>query len=148
MKYTVAVLTLLSVAVAVSAEETADPKVIPGKLNVHRYEGPKDCDDEDKIMAGKFVKMHYTGSIHEISETGEKGKKFDSSLDRGDTFDFQVGVGQVIKGWDVGLVNLCKGVKVRAISSICTANCYAIIINITITIIITTIHNRISMMYA
>ncbi|MGK3741247.1 MAG: FKBP-type peptidyl-prolyl cis-trans isomerase, partial [Bacillariaceae sp.] len=31
-----------------------------------------------------------------------------------------VGVGQVIKGWDVGLVNLCKGVKVRAITSIFT----------------------------
>ncbi|MGK3759150.1 MAG: FKBP-type peptidyl-prolyl cis-trans isomerase [Bacillariaceae sp.] len=122
MKYTATVLTLVSVAVvAVSAEDAAaDPKVIPGKLNVHRYEGPKDCDDEDKIMAGKFVKMHYTGSIHESSETGEKGKKFDSSLDRGATFDFQVGVGQVIKGWDVGLVNLCKGVKVRAITSIFT----------------------------
>lgn len=104
MKYTAAVLTLLSVAVAVSAEETADPKVIPGKLNVHRYEGPKDCDDDDKIMAGKFVKMHYTGSIHESSEAGEKGKKFDSSLDRGNTFDFQVGVGQVIKGCVVVVV--------------------------------------------
>ena len=107
MKYTAAVLTLLSVAVAVSAEETADPKVIPGKLNVHRYEGPKDCDDDDKIMAGKFVKMHYTGSIHESSEAGEKGKKFDSSLDRGNTFDFQVGVGQVIKGCVVVVVYVC-----------------------------------------
>ena len=44
--------------------------------------------------------------------------------------------------WDVGLVGLCKGVKVRAITSICTANCYAIII------IITTIHNMISMIYS
>jgi FKBP-type peptidyl-prolyl cis-trans isomerase len=144
MKFKAAVLTLLTVAVAVSAEETADPKIIPGKLNVHRYEGPKDCDDEDKIMAGKFVKMHYTGSIHESSGTGEKGKKFDSSLDRDDTFDFQVGVGQVIKGWDVGLVNLCKGVKVRATTSICTANCCAIIIIFTII----TIQNRISMIYS
>ena len=44
--------------------------------------------------------------------------------------------------WDTGLVGLCKGVKVRAITSICTANCYAIII------IITTIHNMISMIYS
>ena len=47
--------------------------------------------------------------------------------------------------WDVGLVGLCKGVKVRAITSICTANCYAIII---IIITIGTIHNMISMIYS
>ena len=51
--------------------------------------------------------------------------------------------------WDVGLVGLCKGVKVRAITSICTANCYAIIIIIIIIITtISTIHNMISMIYS
>ena len=48
--------------------------------------------------------------------------------------------------WDTGLVGLCKGVKVRAITSICTANCYAIIIIIITTI--STIHNMISMIYS
>merc|ERR1719469_1363454 len=55
--------------------------------------------------------MHYTGTIDESSTTGEKGKKFDSSRDRDETFDVQIGTGQVIKGWDEGIVGLCKGSK-------------------------------------
>ena len=41
--------------------------------------------------------MHYTGTIDKSSPTGTAGEKFDSSRDRGQTFDFQIGVGQVIK---------------------------------------------------
>jgi FKBP-type peptidyl-prolyl cis-trans isomerase len=39
----------------------------------------------------------------------------DSSRDRGSTFDFQIGVGQVIKGWDEGIVGLCVGAKAKLI---------------------------------
>ena len=49
--------------------------------------------------------MHYTGTIDESSPAGEKGEKFDSSRDRGQTFDFTCGVGQVIKGEDDA--NIC-----------------------------------------
>lgn len=59
--------------------------------------------------------MHYTGTIDESSETGEKGSKFDSSRDRGQTFDFQIGQGRVIKGWDEGIIGLCKGAKATLI---------------------------------
>ena len=60
------------------------------------------------FQAGDQLKMHYTGTIAETSEKGEKGKKFDSSLDGGrDPFDFQLGQGQVIKGWDQGIVIAC-----------------------------------------
>ena len=69
-------------------------------LKVDVYEGPTECSDEEKVAAGKFLSMHYTGTIDESSETGEKGKQFDSSRTRGETFDFAIGVGQVIKGWD------------------------------------------------
>jgi len=57
--------------------------------------------------------MHYTGIIHPDSETGEAEKKFDSSRDRGDDewFEFQVGNGQVIAGWDEGLLGMCVGEK-------------------------------------
>jgi len=48
--------------------------------------------------------MHYTGTL-------EDGTKFDSSLDRNDPFKFTLGVGQVIKGWDQGLINMCVGDK-------------------------------------
>mmetsp|Transcript_1565 Transcript_1565/g.2147 ORF Transcript_1565/g.2147 Transcript_1565/m.2147 type:complete len:210 (-) Transcript_1565:212-841(-) len=74
-------------------------------------DGPKECEDSDKVLAGKYLSMHYTGTIDESSATGEKGKKFDSSRDRDQTFDFQIGQGSVIKGWDEGLIGLCKGAK-------------------------------------
>ena len=61
------------------------------------------------------LKMHYTGTIDASSAAGEKGKQFDSSRDRGATFDFEIGAGRVIQGWDEGLVGLCKGAKATLI---------------------------------
>ena len=63
---------------------------------------PDGCDDARKSVAGDSLSMHYTGSIHDSSSTGEKGKVFDTSLKRGKPFDFVLGAGQVIKGWDEG----------------------------------------------
>lgn len=85
------------------------------ELSVDVYEGPTDCGDDEKVSVGKFLKMHYTGTIDESSETGEKGKTFDSSLDRGEPFDVQIGQGMVIAGWDEGLVGLCKGAKAKLV---------------------------------
>jgi FKBP-type peptidyl-prolyl cis-trans isomerase FkpA len=59
----------------------------------------------DTAAAGKKVSVHYTGWL---LFGGEKGKKFDSSKDRGDPFEFPLGGGQVIKGWDEGV----QGMKV------------------------------------
>ncbi len=56
---------------------------------------------------GKTVFVHYTGWL---SNNGAKGSKFDSSVDRGEPFAFQLGAGRVIKGWDEGV----KGMKVGA----------------------------------
>ena len=84
---------------------------LAAELDVKVYEGPTECSDEEKVKSGDYLTMHYTGTIDETSETGEKGSKFDSSRDRGQTFDVQIGVGQVIPGWDKGIVGLCKGAK-------------------------------------
>jgi peptidylprolyl isomerase len=57
---------------------------------------------------GQSCEMHYTGWLW---ENGKKGEKFDSSLDRGRPFSFQLGVGQVIKGWDEGVATMQVGGK-------------------------------------
>lgn len=57
---------------------------------------------------GKKVSVHYTGWL---DKNGEKGAKFDSSIDRGMPFMFIVGVGQVIAGWDQAVMDMKVGEK-------------------------------------
>ena len=57
---------------------------------------------------GQTCVMHYTGWLY---ENGAKGKKFDSSVDRGQPFDFPIGTGRVIKGWDEGVATMQVGGK-------------------------------------
>jgi len=59
-------------------------------------------------QTGQRCVMHYTGWLY---EDGAKGKKFDSSLDRGKPFQFTIGVGQVIGGWDEGVATMQVGGK-------------------------------------
>ncbi|MBH0210260.1 MAG: FKBP-type peptidyl-prolyl cis-trans isomerase [Nitrospira sp.] len=58
----------------------------------------------DVAVAGKTVSVHYTGWL-------ENGKKFDSSVDRGQPFSFPLGAGRVIKGWDEGVQGMKVGGK-------------------------------------
>jgi FKBP-type peptidyl-prolyl cis-trans isomerase len=55
---------------------------------------------------GQTVVVHYTGRL-------SNGKKFDSSIDRGEPFEFRIGVGQVIQGWDQGVMTMKIGGKRR-----------------------------------
>jgi FKBP-type peptidyl-prolyl cis-trans isomerase len=56
--------------------------------------------------SGQRVQVHYTGWLN---EGGTKGKKFDSSKDRGQPFVFGLGAGQVIRGWDEGVAGMKVG---------------------------------------
>ena len=58
--------------------------------------------------AGQVCVMHYTGWLY---QNGKKGEKFDSSVDRGKPFEFPLGRGAVIRGWDEGVASMKVGGK-------------------------------------
>ncbi|XP_074287252.1 peptidyl-prolyl cis-trans isomerase FKBP15-1 [Silene latifolia] len=63
---------------------------------------PATC--EFKAHKGDKIRVHYRGSLTD-------GTVFDSSFERGDPIEFELGSGQVIKGWDQGLLGMCVGEK-------------------------------------
>ena len=74
---------------------------------------PSGLQYEDTVLgtgaiakAGQHVKVHYTGWLY---NDGVQGAKFDSSKDRGQPFEFSLGAGQVIKGWDEGVQGMSVG---------------------------------------
>ena len=78
-------------------------------------ETPSGLKYEDAVVGtgaspqkGQKCVMHYTGWLY---SNGAKGAKFDSSLDRGQPFDFALGKQQVIKGWDEGVAGMKVGGK-------------------------------------
>lgn len=60
---------------------------------------------------GFNVSVHYTGWLYDEKAEGHKGTKFDSSLDRKQPFEFALGAGQVIQGWDEGFAGMKIGGK-------------------------------------
>lgn len=68
-----------------------------------------------EVRAGKPVVVHYTGWLYDPAAPDGKGKKFDSSRDRGEPFEFPLGGGRVIKGWDEGVVGMRVGGQRRLI---------------------------------
>lgn len=58
---------------------------------------------------GHTVQVHYTGWLHKPMATGGRGKKFDSSRDRGEPLEFVLGAGRVIKGWEQGILGMKVG---------------------------------------
>uniref|UniRef100_A0A3B3RYJ3 peptidylprolyl isomerase n=1 Tax=Paramormyrops kingsleyae TaxID=1676925 RepID=A0A3B3RYJ3_9TELE len=91
-----AVVTLLSFAPG--AVQGADKK----KLQIGIKKRVDNCPI--KSRKGDVLNMHYTGKL-------EDGTEFDSSLPRNQPFTFTLGTGQVIKGWDQGLLGMCEGEK-------------------------------------
>jgi len=62
-----------------------------------------------EATAGRNVSVHYTGWLYDETFLNHKGKKFDSSYDRNQPFDFSLGAGRVIKGWDQGVAGMKVG---------------------------------------
>jgi FKBP-type peptidyl-prolyl cis-trans isomerase FkpA len=64
-----------------------------------------------EAAVGNTVKVHYTGWFFKPLAVKQHGRKFDSSLDRGEPLEFRLGGGQVIKGWDQGVAGMKVGGK-------------------------------------
>jgi FKBP-type peptidyl-prolyl cis-trans isomerase len=62
-----------------------------------------------EAVAGHEVSVHYTGWLYDEKAPDHKGKKFDSSRDRNEPFQFSLGAGMVIKGWDQGVAGMKIG---------------------------------------
>ncbi|MFM7799279.1 MAG: FKBP-type peptidyl-prolyl cis-trans isomerase [Planctomycetota bacterium] len=71
--------------------------------------------DGAAVAAGQTAVVHYTGWLWDAAAPDNKGRKFDSSRDHGDTFAFRVGGGQVIRGWDQGVEGMKVGGKRRLV---------------------------------
>jgi FKBP-type peptidyl-prolyl cis-trans isomerase len=97
----VAAATLVVLSLA-AADEGKDTKKKGLQIGVKKRVDPDKCTIKSK--KGDSLKMHYTGTL-------EDGTEFDSSIPRGDPFTFTLGTGQVIKGWDQGLIGMCEGEK-------------------------------------
>ncbi|NJL10295.1 MAG: FKBP-type peptidyl-prolyl cis-trans isomerase [Calothrix sp. SM1_7_51] len=84
----------------IASNTMSDDKTITTPSGL-KYKEIKEGDGETP-QKGQKVKVHYTGTL-------ENGNKFDSSRDRGQPFEFNIGVGQVIKGWDEGVGSMKVG---------------------------------------
>ena len=80
--------------------------------------GPKELLKKDikvgdgtEAKKGQQVTVHYTGWLFDESAPNNQGKKFDSSVDRGQPFVFPLGAGRVIRGWDEGVAGMKVGGK-------------------------------------
>jgi len=95
---------MLAPIIVAAAAVAAAPIVLPGGTRATDTRAGTGAE----ALPGQMVAVHYTGWLW---QDGVKGKKFDSSLDRGDPFVFQLGIGQVILGWDEGVAGMKVGGK-------------------------------------
>lgn len=110
----IAISIIIAIVVQAQAQAQPDASAEPQlKLKINVYDGPTDCAISRKTKVGDRLGIHYIGTIDASSQTGEPGTKFDSSRDRGiyAYLDITLGMGDLIEGWDVGLLGLCEGAK-------------------------------------
>ena len=102
------VIAVIAAAGACAAEENAEENM--GQSNITELiRTDETAGGGHEAAAGRTVTVHYTGWLYDQSKPDHKGKKFDSSRDRGEPFAFRLGRGQVIRGWDEGVAGMKVG---------------------------------------
>ncbi|MBI2026092.1 MAG: FKBP-type peptidyl-prolyl cis-trans isomerase [Candidatus Levybacteria bacterium] len=94
-----------------AAPQQSSPTPVPTIISSQTLESGLKIEEEKigegrEVKSGDTIVIHYTGTL-------ENGQKFDSSLDRNQPFETQIGVGKVIKGWDEGVIGMKVGGKRR-----------------------------------
>ncbi len=109
---------LLALCAGCKAESAANSTQVTTKESTAMTKNITELVKKDTVIgtgreaeAGLNVTVHYTGWLYDPSKADGKGKKFDSSVDRGDPFNFSLGAGQVIQGWDQGFAGMKIGGK-------------------------------------
>lgn len=101
-------------AAAESAAVTAAPTPDPGSSSMPLQKTDLTPGTGAEISSGQTALVHYTGWLFEMAAPDNKGKQFDSSVG-GEPFEFQLGAGHVIPGWDQGVVGMKVGGKRRLV---------------------------------
>ena len=93
-----------------SSPSTSSPTGTPGVSTITTLQSTDvKVGTGTEATNGRTVSVHYTGWLYSESATDHHGTKFDSSVDRNQPFSFILGVGQVIKGWDQGVLGMKVG---------------------------------------
>jgi peptidylprolyl isomerase len=100
----IAVIAGIAPTAPVAAQTAGKPVTTPSGLQIVDTKAGTGASPK----TGQICVMHYTGWLY---ENGAKGKKFDSSVDRGQPFEFPIGTHRVIAGWDEGVATMKVGGK-------------------------------------
>ena len=106
-------LTVLPMVVACSDDTGSDDEVQPPAMADSGITALQQTDTKPgtgaEARSGMTVRVHYTGWLYDAAAPDKRGRKFDSSKDGGMPFDFPLGAGQVIEGWDKGVAGMKVG---------------------------------------
>lgn len=100
----------IAVAILASCAQDQDNDTMEGRSTITTLMKTDEVTGTGhEALAGRRVVVHYTGWLYNESKPDKKGSKFDSSRDRNDPFDFRLGRGEVIRGWDEGVAGMKVG---------------------------------------
>jgi FKBP-type peptidyl-prolyl cis-trans isomerase FkpA len=101
---------LLSLSLALAGCGSSTPESEEGRSNVTQLLKTDAREGTgNEAGAGRRVTVHYTGWLYDETKPDKKGRKFDSSRDRNEPFEFRLGGGEVIRGWDEGVAGMKVG---------------------------------------